>query len=156
MCRVFVAFLAFCVASRVCAAGLGAAQAGEPIALNVEYDVPVYGAKDAAVHVQRGLDLEAKLRAKSSLRAAAGMGRARGLPFSALSMRAGEGDKGSHGTEVTVHIPSPTGAATTLLADVRADARMLEQLAQAQDLQEQRFLDEVGKATSQLLHNGDA
>ena len=56
----------------------------------------------------------------------------------------------SQGTAVTVHVPSPSGTAAALLADARADAAFLEQLAKAQDLQEQRFLSDVGKATVQL------
>ena len=156
MHRNFVSIVAFCVAFRACAAGLGATQASEPMVLNVEYDVPVYVAKDAAAYVQRGLDLEAKLQAKSSLRAAVGLGRHQGLPFSALSMRTPEVDAEAHDTEVAVHVPSPTGSASSLLADARDGARMLEQLAQAQDMQEQRFLDEVGAFMSQWRHSADA
>ena len=156
MRRSFVVFLALGVALCVSAAGTGASQAGEPVALNVEYDVPVYGAKDAAVRVQRGVDLETKLRAKSSLRVAAGSARSRDLPFSAFAMRAAERGVGSHDTEVTVHVPSPTGAASSSLADFKADAAFLEQLGQAQDLQEQRFLGELGKVATQLGNRGGA
>ena len=150
-----VSFAAFYVAFAG-AAGLGATQAGEPMALNVDYDVPVYAAEDAAAYAQRGLDLEAKLQAKSSLRATVDLGRSPGVPFSALSMRAPEADVGAHDTEVTVHVPSPTGAASILLADARGAAKTLKQLAQAQDLQEQRFLDEVGTFMSHSRNSGDA
>ena len=147
MVRCWVSFIVLYVSSRACAAGLGATQAGEPMAVNVDYDVPVYGARDAAMRVQRGVDLEAKLRATSSLRAVSGLSRRSDLPFSAFSTRAGERDATSQGTVVTVHVPSPVGAAATLLADARADATVLEQLAKAQDLQEQRFLGEVRTVT---------
>ena len=156
MCRSFLLFVALGVAICVSAIGAGATQAGEPIALNVEYDVPVYGAKDAAVLVQRGVDLESKLRTKSSLRAAASSGHARGSPFSAFAMRAAEQGAGSHDTEVTVHVPSPTAAASTALSDLKADAAFLEQLARAQDLQEQRFLGEVEKVAGLLGNKGGA
>ena len=63
-------------------------------------------------------------------------------------MRDRGGDESSQDTEVTVHVPSPVGTATTLLATARADVALLEQLAQAQDLQEQHFLGEVEKVGS--------
>ena len=146
MGRGIVSFIALCAASRVCALAMDAAQAGEPMTLNVDYDVPVYGEKDVAMRVQRNLDLEAKLRAKSSLRATAG--HIRDLPFSAFAARNRGRGMASQDTEVTVHVPSPAGTATTLLATARADVALLEQLAQAQDLQEQHLLGEVEKLGS--------
>ena len=156
MCRVFVACVAVCLVSGADAIGLGATQAGEPMAVNVDYDVPVYGAMDAAVRAQRGLDLEAKSRAKSSLRSIASLDGSSSVPFSALAMRGRGGDTDAHDAVVTVHVPSPTDAGTTALAEVRANARLLEHLAEAQDLQEQRFLDEIEKVTGQLGRRGGA
>lgn len=156
MRRSFVLYVSLGVAACVSAAGAGAAQAGEPLALNVEYDVPVYGATDAAVRVQRGVDLEAKVRAKSSFRAVAGSDRSRHSPFSALAMRAAEPDVGSNDAEVTVHVPSPTAGANTALADFKADAAILLQLARAQDLQEQRFVGQLQTVENELKHGGIA
>ena len=150
MGRGCVSFILLCGAFRASAVGIGASQAGEPIAVNVEYDVPEFGAKDAAVRAQLGTDVDAKLRTKSSLRAGTGLGHRSISPFSAFAMSANDEAAASQGTVVTVHVPSPSGAAVTLLADARADATLLEQLAKAQDLQEQRFLSDVGKATVQL------
>ena len=150
MGRGCVSFILLCVAFRAGAVAMGATQAGEPIAVNVEYDVPAFGAKDAAVRAQLGADFDAKLVTKSSLRAGAGLGHRSGSPFSALALSAKDGDVAAQGTVVTVHVPSPSATAATLLAHARADAAFLEQLAKAQDLQEQRFLSDVGKATIQL------
>ena len=107
MCRGYVSLILLCAASRIGAVGIGASQAGEPIAVNVEYDVPEFGSKDAAVRAQLGSDLEAKLTTKSSLRA--GAGHRSGSPFSAFALRASDGDVVSQGTAVTVHVPSPSG-----------------------------------------------
>ena len=144
------ACVAVCLAYGADAIGLGATQAGEPMAVNVDYDVPVYGAMDAAARAQRGLDLEAKLRAKSSLRSIASMDVSSSVPFSALAMRAAEEDMERRDAVVTVHVPSASGAGITALAEVKADASLLEHLAQAQDVQEQKFLDEVEKVTGHL------
>ena len=140
--------VALCFAFCVCATALGETQAGEPIALNVDYTVPVYGAKDAAELAQRAVALEAGLRAKPSLRSS----HLPGSAFAALSMDKHAGGANSGDTVVTVHVPSPANAATALVADARGDATILEQLANAQDSQEQRFLSEIRKVTAQFRH----
>ena len=140
--------VALCVAFCLCATAMGETQAGEPIALNVDYMVPAYGAKDAAMLAQRALALGAGLRAKPSLRASI-------LPeshFAALSMDKYDGGESSRDTVVTVHVPSPANAATRLVADAKADAAMLKRLANAQDSQEQRFLSEFQKVSAELRH----
>ena len=136
----FSAFLAAsCVAFGARAIGLGEAQAGEPMAVNVEYTVPVYGVRDVPSLEQRVAASGGKLHAKSPLSSRVPLAEA---PFAALSeSRVGRAE-GSPDTVVTVHVPSPTGAATTLVANARADAAVLGQLAEAQDKQEQRFLSE--------------
>ena len=152
MGRCVASLVALSVAFRVCASALGEAQAGEPMAVNVDYTVPVYSAKDVAVLAQGGAASEAGLHAKSSLRA----GYLSDLPFAALSTDAGAGGAGSRKTVVTVHVPSPAGAAAALVADARAGAALLEQLAKAQDSQEQRFLDAAGGLTARVRHAGGA
>ena len=150
MGRCGASLVALCVAFRACASALGETQAGEPMSVNVDYTVPVFGAKDAAVLAQRGAVLDARLRAKSSLRSS----HLSDSPFAALSVDASAGGMGS--AVVTVHVPSPAGAAAALVADARADAALLGQLAKAQDSQEQRFLGEVRKVAAQLRHAGGA
>ena len=148
----FSAFIAAsCVAYGVRAIGLGEAQASEPMAVNVEYTVPVYGAKDVLSLAQRGAASGAKLQAKSLLSSRAPLAEA---SFAALSDGRVGGGKGSADTIVTVHVPSPIGVASTLVANARADAAVLGQIAEAQDKQEQRFLSEFGKLTTQLRPQG--
>ena len=148
----FSAFVAaLCFAFCVDAVALGESQAGEPMAVNVEYTVPVYSVKDVQSLTQRGALSGAHLHAKSLLSSS---GLPQNAPFSALSEgRAGRGES-SPDTIVTVHVPSPSSAATTLLANARADAAVLGQLAEAQDKQDQRFLSEVGWVSTQLRARG--
>ena len=152
MCRRCASLVALCLAFCVCATALGETQAGEPIALNVDYTVPVYGAKDAAELAQRAVALEAGLRAKPSLRAS----NLPESPFAALSMDNDGGGMGSRDTVVTLHVPSPANGATKSVADAKADAALLGQLANAQDSQEQRFLGELRKLSAEFRHSGGA
>ena len=151
MSRLSAFLSALCFAFCANAIGLGESQAGEPMTVNVEYTVPVYGAKDVQSLAQRGAASSSKLHAKSMLSSKQSLAEA---PFAALSEGRGVRGKSSSDTIVTVHVPSPAGAATTLIENARADASVLGQLAEAQDKQEQRFLSEIGKVTAQLRTQG--
>ena len=148
MGRRCASLVAPCVVFCFCATALGETQAGEPLALNVDYMVPVYGARVAAMLARRAAAFESGLRAKPSLRSS----RLPGSAFAALSMDKHAGGANSGDTVVTVHVPSPANAATALVADARGDATILEQLANAQGSQEQRFLSEIRKVTAQFRH----
>ena len=151
MCRFSAILCALSCVFCANAIGLGESQAGEPMTVNVEYTVPAYGAKDVQSLAQRGVASSTKLHAKSVLSSRVPLAEA---PFAALSEGRGARGKSSSDTIVTVHVPSPAGVETTLVANARADAAVLGQLAEAQDKQEQRFLHEVGKVTTQLRTQG--
>ena len=142
---------AVCFAFGARAIGLGESQAGEPMTVNVDYTVPAYGVRDVQSLAQRGASSTAQVHAMSLQSSRVPLGDA---PFAALSEGGTGRGESSSDTIVTVHVPSPTDAASTLIATARADAAVLGQLAEAQDKQEQRFLSEVGRVSTQLRAQG--
>ena len=115
-------------------------QAGEPIAVNVEYDVPVHGPVDAAARSGPAVSLMHARQQRAALR-----GRA-GRVFSALAgSRSTFGANGDH-TVVAVHVPPAIGDASALNSE-ESQARVLMQLAQEQELQEQQLLASLDRLT---------
>ena len=100
-------------------------QAGEPIAVNIDYDVPAVSAEAGAMLVQRNAQLEARL-----VQVAAAQRIATKEGFSASSVRSGQRLRGDsmpvEQAEVVVHVPSPLygpARAKALLAGMQRPAR---------------------------------
>ena len=115
-------------------------QAGEPIAVNVEYDVPVHGPVDAAALSGPAISMMPARQQGAALR-----GRA-GRAFSALV--GSRGTFGAHGghTVVAVHVPPAIGDASALNSE-ESQAHVLMQLAKEQELQEQQLLASLDRLT---------
>ena len=115
-------------------------QAGEPIAVNVEYDVPVHGPVDAAARSGPAVSLMHARQQRAALR-----GRA-GRVFSALAGSRGTfGANGDH-TVVAVHVPPAIGGASAFNSE-ESQAHVLMQLAQEHELQEQQLLASLDRLT---------
>ena len=92
MSRVSAFLAALCFAFGARAIGLGESQAGEPMAVNVDYTVPAYGVRDVQSLAQRGASSTAQVHAKSLQSPRVLLGDA---PFAALSESGtGRGDWG--------------------------------------------------------------
>ncbi len=126
--------------------GQSAWQAGEPISVNIDYDVPAVGVEDGAALVQRNFGLEAKLTAAAPAQA---MTHANG--FSAAALHSGQrlrGDAVPPGeAEVVVHVPGPGfsfAEEAALLAEVNQQFGLLKGLVGQQRSQEARALSVAG------------
>jgi hypothetical protein len=134
------AVLLLCAVGR--SLGQSAWQAGEPVAVNIDYDVPVVGAEAGAALMQRNSQLEARLVQAAPAQRLASKG-----GFSAASLRSGQRLRGDsvpvEQAEVVVHVPSPAyGPAqeASLLAEVERQLGLLSGLAAKQRMQEDRVL----------------
>jgi hypothetical protein len=117
-------------------------QAGEPIAVNIDYDVPAVSAEAGAMLVQRNAQLEARLVQVAAAQRFASKG-----GFSAASVRSGQRLRGDsmpvEQAEVVVHVPSPSygpARAKILLAGMERQLGVLSGLAAKQRAQEDRAL----------------
>ena len=145
MVRGYCAFLLLGALGR--SSGQSAWQAGEPIAVNIDYDVPAVSAEAGAALMQKHKQLEAQLEAQ---RPASKRG------FSAASMRSQQRLRGDsmpvEEAEVVVHVPSPVygfARAKVLLASMGQQFSVLSGLAAKQGAQENRALnvaEDVAKA----------
>ena len=123
-------------------AGQSAWQAGEPVPVNIDYDVPALGAEDAAALVQENLQLEARLGHAVPVRRAK---HKRG--FSAAAVRSERSLVGDavppEDVDVVVHVPAPAyGPAqeAAFLDEVGRQVELLSGLAAKQRSQENRVL----------------
>ena len=128
------------------ALGQSAWQAGEPIEVNIDYDVPSIGVADGTALMHRSRASQAKLSAAAS----ASM-REPSNGYSAMGLFAGSRLLGDalpvDEAEVVVHVPAPdlsSAEEAALLANVQRQFGMLRRLREGQRSQEERALSFAG------------
>ena len=135
------------------ALGQSAWQAGEPIEVNIDYDVPSIGVADGTALMHRSRASQAKLSAAAS----ASM-REPSNGYSAMGLFAGSRLLGDalpvDEAEVVVHVPAPdlsSAEEAALLANVQRQFGMLRRLREGQRSQEERALSFAGGLLEQNL-----
>ena len=119
-----------------CLACAAAQQAGEPVVLNVEYDVPSVSADAASAMLRHSAALEAQLRASNP-----NVRDVRDFSFSAFG-QSGD-DVPPEGAEIVLHVASPvvgTAQAAKLTSGALSQLASLSAVSQKQHSQELRAL----------------